>query len=304
MNSLWLTLSINGAYLALFLLPIGLVSLWRIKLANMRRSPLTKKLLRAPGETLGNELEETRVDLLAKISVLTSLPILMFATHISQSYFLGAKESLLRAAIILLMGGGAVIYLLWDMYKLGKRLTRLRQGYEGEVAIAQELNMLMRDGAYVYHDVPAEGFNIDHVIVSSKGVYAVETKSRMKPKRDLGAEDAKVIFDGRTLQFPGWFESEPLEQAARQARWLERWLTSAVGEKVGVKPVLALPGWYVDRKGKSDVVIINGTNAPTVFSKLFHAQLSEEMMKCIAHQLDQRCRDVEPAHFQKRDKIS
>jgi hypothetical protein len=201
----------------------------------------------------------------------------------------------------------ATTILTWRVFKiitLLKRTKNLRLGYEGEVAVAQELNQLMREGAYVFHDVPADGFNIDHVVVWPKGVFAVETKARMKPKRNRGAEDAKVVFDGQRLQFPGWAESAPLDQATRQAKWLAQWLSSAVGETVGVKPVLALPGWFVELKAKSDVVIINGRNASGIFGKISHTALSEEMIKRIAHQLEQRCRDVAPKHFHKRDKIA
>lgn len=304
MNSFWLTIFLVGAYSVLLFLPIGLIFLWRKRLESKRRSPLTQMLLRAPGETLRNELDHTRDDLLMDMVMLPVLPLIMYSFHVSQSYFLGEKESVLRTAIGILFGIGAIAYFLFIILKQHKRANKLRLGYEGEVAIAHELNQLMRDGAYVFHDVPAEGFNIDHVIVWPKGVFAVETKGRMKPKRDRGNEDAKVIFDGQRLQFPGWSETAPLDQATRQAKWLEKWLSSAVGEKVGVKPVLALPGWYVELKGRSDVVIINGKNASGTFSKLFHTALSDEMTKRIAHQLEQRCRDVEPRHFHKREKFT
>jgi hypothetical protein len=304
MNSFWLVFSLVVAYAALLFLPLGVIYFWRKRLGDKRRSPLTQMLLRGPGETLRNELNDTNDDLWSNMVMLPVFPLIIYATHVSQSYFLGEKESVLRTIVTIFVVVGTIGYFLFTILKLLKRATKLRLGYEGEVAIAQELNQLMRDGAYVFHDVPAEGFNIDHVIVWSKGVFAVETKGRMKPKRDRGTEDANVVFDGLRLQFPGWSETAPLEQATRQARWLEKWLTSAVGEKVTVKPVLALPGWYVERKGRSDVVIISGKNASGTFSKLFHSALSEEMIKRIAHQLEQRCRDVEPRHFHKREKFS
>ena len=37
---------------------------------------------------------------------------------------------------------------------------------DAEVAIGQELDQLMRDGAAVFHDMPAERFNIDHVVIA------------------------------------------------------------------------------------------------------------------------------------------
>lgn len=301
MNNLSLVLLLLGSYAFLVFLPLGVMYFWRKRLIAKRRSPLSQMLLRSPGESLRTELDSTGDDLLISMVMLPVLSLLIYAMHVSQSYFLGEKESILRTVLATLFGIGAAVYFLFDILKKLERASKLRQGYEGEVAVAQELNQLMRIGAYVFHDVPADGFNIDHVIVLPNGIYAVETKSRMKPKRGRGSEDANVVFDGERLNFPGWSEIEPIAQAARQAKWLENWLSSAVGERVGVKAVLALPGWYVERKGRSDVVIINGKNAVGAFSKLSHASLSDEMTKRIAHQLDQRCRNVEPRHFHKKE---
>lgn len=304
MSTFGLSLFLIGAYLALMLLPIGAIHLWRKRQESKRRSPLNQMLLRGPAESLRTELDDMRLDVLMYAVMLPVMPLLVYALHISQSYLGGTKESILRISIDVLFGLGAIIFFSFKIITLFKRINKFRLGYEGEVAIAQELNQLMRLGAYVFHDVPADGFNIDHVIVWPKGVFAVETKGRMKPKRNGGAEDAKVVFDGQRLQFPGWSESAPLDQASRQAKWLAQWLSSAVGDKVEVKPVLALPGWFVELKARSDVVIINGRNASGTFGKLFHTALSEEMIKRIAHQLEQRCRDVAPKHFHKRAKIS
>jgi len=35
----------------------------------------------------------------------------------------------------------------------------------------------MLDGYHVYHDFPAERFNIDHVVVGPAGAFAIETKA-------------------------------------------------------------------------------------------------------------------------------
>lgn len=294
-----IALALSAVFIASIFLPIAVVNLWRKRREAKRRSPLTQKLLRGPGESLRNVLEEAFGETLILMLMFPMMLLLLYSLHISQSYFGGVKESDFRTAIGIVAGLCASSFLLFRITKLLKQLSNLRLGYEGEVAVAEELNQLMREGAYVFHDVPANGFNIDHVIVWPKGVYAVETKARMKPKRNRGKEDARVLFDGKQLNFPGWSETAPLEQAARQAKWLAQELSSAVGDTVSVKPVLALPGWYVDRKGKSEVFIVSGREASNAISKWTHTPLSEDMVIRIAYQLDQRCRDIEPKHFNK-----
>jgi Nuclease-related domain len=159
----------------------------------------------------------------------------------------------------------------------------------------------MINGCRVYHDFLADGFNIDHIVVGPKGVFAVETKGRAKPDRNGGTEEAKVVCDGQTLKFPDWSESRPIEQAKSQASWLAKWLDSAVGEPVAVQPVLALPGWYVVMEKPTDLFIINGKN-PDFILKYSNAALSETLVKRIVHQLEQRCRDIEPLAYAKKTK--
>ena len=116
----------------------------------------------------------------------------------------------------------------------------------------------MREGAWVYHDVPGENFNIDHVVVSPKGVFAVETKGYTKPAQLKGREGATVDYDGGSLQFPMWKTSRPIEQADRQAAWLSKWVSSAAGLAVQAIPVVALPGWFVTISGQGTVRVYNG----------------------------------------------
>lgn len=211
MNTSWLSPLLTGTYLALLLLPMAAIFIWLKRLKSTRRSPLNQMLLRGPGESLRNEMGDTFGDMMIYVSTFPVLPLLIYAHHISQSYFSGTQESVSRTSVEVLVTLAAIIFLLFKIITLLKRTKNLRLGYEGEVAVAQELNQLMREGAYVFHDVPADGFNIDHVVIWPKGVFAVETKARMKPKRDRGAEDAKVVFDGQRLQFPGWAETAPLD---------------------------------------------------------------------------------------------
>ena len=116
----------------------------------------------------------------------------------------------------------------------------------------------MREGAFVFHDVPGEKtFNVDHVVVSTRGIFAVETKGFSKPNVP-GTDAATVIYDGASLKFPTWVGSQPLAQAQRQAKWLSTWLSSALAVKIDATPVLALPGWFVEQKEQGPVRVISG----------------------------------------------
>jgi hypothetical protein len=166
------------------------------------------------------------------------------------------------------------------------------------MATGEELNQLMLRGCRVFHDFPAERFNIDHVVVEPRGVFAVETKGRAKPVRGRGREDATVTYDGNLLLFPTWQERQPVEQASRQAVWLAKWLTSAVGEPVTVHAAISLPGWYVDRKAAAvSPNVFNPRNATFLAEPAGDKELSASLIQRIAHQVEQRCRDVMPQAF-------
>ena len=144
-----------------------------------------------------------------------------------------------------------------------KRNCRL--GLSGERAVGEELNRLMLTGCRVFHDVPNDPYgNTDHVLVAPSGVYAVETKARRK-KEAAGRNAHKVTFDGRSLRFAdGPTESGCLDQARQQASRLSDWLSKAVGEPVAVHPVLALPGWFVERTGRGEVIMVSGKAVDTL----------------------------------------
>jgi hypothetical protein len=188
-------------------------------------------------------------------------------------------------------------FFLFKLVGLFNRRTKLRVGYEAERSAGQELNQLMLDGHYVYHDFPASKFNIDHIIVGRQGVLAVETKGRSKKMSGRRKEDAEVTYDGKQLKFPFHTEKNPLEEAKDHARSLSKWLSSATGEPVQVTPVLTIPGWFIKRTSPDGIAVLN----PGEFHKFLGAKkqtaLTDAQIKRIIHQLDQRCRDVEPKSY-------
>lgn len=294
--------SLIPAFVALvfLLIPVGVVLAVRQRERQRKRSPLSRQLLRSPGESLRKELDDRMWDVFGYLMVLPLIPLMLYSSYLTQA----AIGRPLRFSFILVVAS-LLFFLLffYKTYATMRKVWRLRLGYDAELAMGQELDQLMRQGAAVFHDIPAEGFNIDHVLVAPNGVFAIETKGRSKPNRDRGAEDAKVTFDGKALAFPGWVETKPLDQARSQAKWLSKWLSSAVGESVAVKAVVTLPGWFVERKGQGDVLVISGREATALF-KARQEPLPENLAKRIEHQLEQRCRDVEPTLYKKRDRIA
>ena len=271
----------------------GAFVLWQRKRRKARRrSPLTADLLRPAGYSLRLQIEEVRDKIDEVLLVLLAAPLFIYAAHIT---LYGVSASDARMGVSLAFGLLTLVFGAAYLARLTKRLDQLRLGSDAEMAIGQELDQLMRKGAVVFHDVPADKFNVDHLVIAPSGVFAVETKGRAKPIRGRGTDDASLRFDGKALHFPGWSEGAPLAQAVRQAKWVADWLTNAVGSPVETRPVLAVPGWWIDRTGKSEVLIFNGKNPQFLLSMTGQA-LSAEMIQRISYQVDQRCRTVKPVY--------
>jgi hypothetical protein len=187
------------------------------------------------------------------------------------------------------------LWTLWGLVGLLRERATYRLGLAGERVVGEMLNELQRDGCRVFHDFPADPeWNIDHIIVAPSGIYAVETKTRRKrdPARADG-KDHEVVYDGERIVFPTRPETRPLEQARSNAGWLSQWLTKAVGDPVVVEPIVTFPGWWVTRRAKGDVRVLNPKEIRTVVTDAKKPALDPKLIERVVFQLDQKCRDVE-----------
>ncbi len=144
--------------------------------------------------------------------------------------------------------------------------------------------------------MPADYGNIDHVVISSSGVYAVETKAWRKPTNAKDGHVVEVDYDAGVLRLPTRVESDVFQQAATNQRWLSQFLQSAVGDKVPVESIIALPGWKVDHSGKRDrasatgTLVINPKNSNKFFVHPNRQLLDATTIQRVAHQIESRCR--------------
>lgn len=260
---------------------------------NRRRSPLTSKLLNQPGDGIRQRMEkhdEAFAEALA--GVVAVGPVFLAAWLMVRVDRAVPDWSQMRYGWgDLILFAAAAVMLGWTVRSLvvhARERRKYQDGLTAEIAVAQSLNRLMGQGAVVFHDFPADKFNIDHIVVGRGAVFAIETKSRRKPA-EKGRESARVIYDGKRLQFPTHAEEAPLGQAARQAKWLEDFLGRGVGEPVRVIPVVALPGWYVETKAQRPPVLVSNCHNPNFMaSESFGAAYSPAMRSRIAHVLAER----------------
>jgi len=286
-------------YLAGMGVGLGVLHLWLWRTQRARRqTPLTRNLLRGPGQSLRAAIDDLTFDLVAYFGMLSGVPLLFYAMYLERR-LLGASKPVVEIALAVTLVI-VVAYIIRKLVRTLSRLRRLRLGLEGEMAAGQELDQLMLEGYRVFHDVPGNGFNIDHVVVGRNGVFAIETKTRSKPLKDDGKAERHVEYTGGALIFPHYRSTKPLAQAEYQAKWMHEWLSAAVGKSVLVMPLVALPGWYINRGEHTRIPVFNPLKCAAYFRHVGTAELSHDLQQQIAHQLDQRCRDVAPRAYPRK----
>ncbi|MBN8710693.1 MAG: NERD domain-containing protein [Verrucomicrobia bacterium] len=259
------------------------------------RWPEDFKLLRAPGETLRRKIFKMDENVPQNALVFVIAPWLLAGLILWGLPKLGKGFNL--PTIILVFGvlvAGLVVSCWWVYNHFLKR-HRYLLGYLGERAVGEWLDTLPREYR-VFHDVPVDegkgAFNLDHVVVGPTGLFAIETKTRRKGRAREGFADHKVFYDGRQLIWPWAEDTHGLQQATNEAEWLTKWIRQMTGLDLAARPVLALPGWWVETRTPGPVAVHNPKNLPSYILGKGTRTLDPQQIDLIARQLDSRCRDV------------
>lgn len=260
--------------------------------SRREHSPFNRDFLRPAGFSRQRTLEELQLEIALSFGFGLVAPLWFYSMWLSLENWQPAAATPFMAGFYAAGGVGGFLFLLMRTLRNYRRLKEVREGLDGELATGQELDRLMRHGCRIFHDVPAQGSNIDHVVVGPTGVMAVETRARIRTDRGRGAEDATVNFDGHQLRYPDQSENGDLKIAGSQARWLCNWLRNATGQDIPVRAVLALPGWFIDRRGEGSVAVVN----PKEAAKLVQGPvvLDRRIQERIAFQLEKACRANPP----------
>jgi hypothetical protein len=187
--------------------------LWRYKRRNLR-SPLTRSLLRPPGQSLREQIEQKQDTLYAGLTAFASIPAIFFASLSMNAYF---NHNTIKpvAVVIVIM-----------------------------------------------------------IMVCFLTFYTVNIVKAFSERRN---------------------NSDFLKQAQSQAVWLSKWLSSAVGERIHVEPILTIPGWYITRTTADGLAVRNPKEIREFVLKRNRNILPKAMINRVIHQIDQRCRNIDPS---------
>lgn len=276
-------------------LPAGIVIWIRDRQTRGKKNPLNLDLLRSPGQSLKERTEEITDKIMEHLVLMLYFPMGLYIVAVTQYVLTSTPPSSLLLILYIGAAVGTAVVCSLKIFRLMRTRTHYRLGYDCELMVGQGLHTLLAEGFRVFHDFPADGFNIDHIAIGPTGVFAIETKGRAKSST-VENRNWEVRYDGRQLAFPGWTETRPITQAVDQAKWLRTWLCQTTGNETPVEPVLAVPGWYIKRTGPGGPRAYNG-KSPDFLAKGAQV-LPAERIRAIAFQVEQQCRTVATTAYQ------
>lgn len=215
------------------------------------RSPLRDKPLRNPGQSVRRALVDIVFDKLMAPLLLATVAVAVVFTEWIRYFFPLKGVPWIPTTLAI----AALCYFAFQYRRFQPQIRALKLAEEGEKYVGQLLDELREKGYQVFHDIIADDFNVDHVVIGPAGVFTIETKTWSKPLRGK----TEIDFDGETLKVGGYTpDRDPIVQAQAQAAWLKRLLMESTGKAVPVKPVVLFPGWFINdsRQNKRDLWIL------------------------------------------------
>lgn len=208
------------------------------------KSPVRASPLRQPGQSL---LEARNTLLFDRLFPLGTIILVLWLVAGFQWVWTsrGVKPDPLYLTVF---AGLITLYGLVRVYPMLRRLEHLASGYKGGRVVGERLDKLRVFGYSVFHDVPGDGGNIDHVIISTRGVYTIVTKARKSTNGE-----GPILYDGDAVSFAGRpADPAPVIQAKAQAARLRRLLAQVTGRHLKPRPIVVFPGWSVEQAGTPD----------------------------------------------------
>ena len=255
------------------------------KKIKQKKSPIKDNPLRYPGQSLDEEIQRRLEN-----DALPYLLISVFSIVIAgMEWWRWYKEIPYSPVLYTIFAILIVLYSAYKLFKIIKSTKRLILGRDGEKVVGQYLDTLREKGCKVFHDIVGAGFNIDHVILSKHGIFALETKTYSKPVKGK----AIINYLGDKITINGYEpERDPIIQAKAISTEIKEILKSSTGKDYSIRPVVLFPGWYIEPKNANsnkDVWVLNPKALPA-FIENQPIKLTQEDVKLAEYHMSRHIR--------------
>lgn len=206
-----------------------------------------------------------KLQLRAALAALT--PFALWATFATVGLFDAAVVDVPGVALLVVAGVLLEGFLVFHYRKTQDQYAMAKSGYEAKLATAQALSQCVAPGDFVCHEFSIDRIWIDHILVSSKGIFAIQTHPRANAE-PYGPEAGRLVtYDGRRLHFPHQNDDDEVVAGARDvAEEMSTWLSAELNTPVAIRAIVSVPGWTVKRTSAEGISVVN----PGQFGALFH----------------------------------
>jgi hypothetical protein len=239
-----------------------------------KKSPLKDSPLHTAGQSLDESINYLAFDGLAIFFILIILFLfllfgilylafpLIIVKWLNQTFPPYINPITIIIPLLSLIG---IIYCVYRLIIIIKRIKTSKLGRDGERIVGEIFDNLRAQGFVVFHDILANNFNIDHVILTPHGIFTIETKTRSKnPKDEITFKDDNIIAGNINLG------NKIIIQAESQSKWLKSILKESTGKNYPVMPVIVFPDWFVKpmpENLKKRIWILNPKMLPYLINK-------------------------------------
>lgn len=244
------------------------------------KNPLKNKALHLPGQSLDDKLRDYMTEFFIQYLMIIVVMFILIASEWIHFYFPTKSDPM----FITILGAAIIIFSIYKIKNKIPEVLNVRQGRDGERVVGQQLEQLRSTGCLIFHDVIGPDFNIDHVVISSQGIYTIETKTWSKKN-----SKSEIKFDGHNLIVNGHPTNDPMIQSESEAKWLKNLLKESTGKEFKVQPVIVFPGWFIDPVSSKLAIskglwLLNPQALPT-FIKNSNVTLNNEDQNLVAFHL-------------------
>jgi len=196
--------------------------------------------LRNPGQSLEEEIERVVMDdFMGYFLVAAILWIIALLEWLAESRHLPRIPGAYAVAAAIATAACAVKFV-----RTKKHVQNLKRGRDGERDVAEILDNLKSCGAQVLHDIPGDKGNVDHVVISTRGIFVIETKSWSKPDGlwELDFDGEQIYIESRTP------DASPIVQSKAECAEIRSLLRDSTSKTFPVRGVVVFLDWFVNRK--------------------------------------------------------
>ena len=218
-----------------------------------RRSPFAEHILYEAGHRIRQQLRALEARYFVYLGSLLVFVIVLVAVLLinERAPILDLPGWVWLVLTVLLLI--ASLFLPFQTIKLKRARSKLAYLSAANMAVGHALQKIASRGNHVYHSVRSGNQTNDNVVVSAKGVFAVNVFVYDRPRGKSGT----IRFDNSSLVLGNSKTNQPVSVALKRVGELGRELSKVTGHPIKVRSVIAVPGWNVTSSSTDQHLLVN-----------------------------------------------